>query len=112
MYTHTVHGDCEDGRNVHTSSREEYKRQAEFIGQGIMLHKFNDVINTCKLGKVHSIFDRDICFDHCSLRENCVAVETSEAGCQFCLNATYDSSRIQQANMISTYVKSGAMEGI
>ena len=111
VYIENVYGNCTDEGNVDTSSRDEYKIQTAFVSYSIDWHKFNELINSCEFGKLHNIFDRNACFDHCSLRENCVAVELSVTGCHFGLIAEYDSSRIDQADLSITYVKTSEMEG-
>ena len=77
----------------------------------ILFYKFIDVINSCRLGRLHNIFDRNVCFDHCTLREDCNGIDVSEGGCRLCLSAEYDVSRQDSVDFSRIYINRNAMRG-
>ena len=42
------------------------------------------LLNSCIFGKIMEISEEHLCFGHCLLRDNCIAVKTSFEGCQMC----------------------------
>ena len=111
IYTGAVYSHC----TVDTSSRTDYKPAAYFMNHAVKSRKMNDTLNNCKFGKSHNIFEGNICMDHCSLRSNCVAVQTSGAGCRFCVLADYDPSRVEkmeEPSFRATYVNASALESM
>ena len=107
MYIETAYCDC----NTDTSSRLDYQLASNIEHDIVMSYKMTDTLNNCLFGKYHSIFDRNTCFDHCTLqgRSTCLAVQTSDEGCRFCLLAEYDSLRAGAVDFHITYVTANAL---
>ena len=99
---------CNSGQNT----RENYIFRPQETKDIILFNKFNDVINSCRFGKRHSIFDRNSCFDHCTLRgKECKGVQTSEEGCKFCLSAEFDQSRKDNVDFSNIYINRTTLRG-
>ena len=41
------------------------------------------LFSNCKFGRIMAMQEERLCFNHCTLRDNCVAVNTTD-GCQMC----------------------------
>ena len=44
----------------------------------------NMLLNSCRFGRNMGLPDERLCYDHCTLRDNCFAVNVSSDGCQMC----------------------------
>ena len=109
MHIASAYSEC----STDTSSRLDYQLAIGIKNHAIKSHKMNDTLNSCSFGKYHNIFDSNACFDHCTLRRsNCLAVQTSNAGCRFCVPADYDPSRVETVDFQITYVTTYALESI
>ena len=108
IYIETAYCNC----YTDTSSRRNYQLASNIEHDAILSHKMKDTLNNCLFGKYHSIFDKNTCFDHCTVRgrSTCLTVQTSDEGCRFCLLAVYDSSRADAVDFHLTYVTADALE--
>ena len=49
------------------------------------------LLNSCNFGRLKDMSEGRMCFEHCTLRNNCMAVNISSEGCQMCyLNELLD----------------------
>ena len=110
LVIYQVHALCNSAFNEHVNNRADYILRPLESEDSALFQTFNDIINSCYLGKLHSIFDRNACFDHCTLRGgNCVGVESSPDGCRFCLSAEYDENRHENVDFSRLYVNVTAL---
>ena len=110
LVIYQVYAFCNSASNEHVNNRADYISRPLESEDSALFQTFNDIINSCYLGKFHRIFDRNACFDHCTLRGwNCVGVESSPDGCRFCLSAEYDENRHENADFNHLYVNRTAL---
>ena len=69
--------------DVQTSSKGIYEHFDDIRTQSRMRAR-NMLLNSCRYGAIIEISDEQLCFDHCTLRDNCIAVNTTFEGCQMC----------------------------
>ena len=68
------------------------------------------VTNNCLFGKGQSLADLNHCYKHCSLRENCVAIYTSNEGsCRMCYNGT-EASNYDDFNHDNMFIRLEVLE--
>ena len=107
-----THGNCKNEQNEGLNSRANYVLRPTEETNSILFHKFNYVINSCRLGKQHELYDRNVCFDHCTLHGgDCLGVEISSIGCKFCLRAQYNGNRIANVDFNQTYINNNVVRG-
>ena len=103
---------CNNGQIESVNDRENYYLRPHESNDSTLYEQFNHVINSCQLGKIHSIFDRNACFDHCTLRGvTCVGVEMSPHGCRFCYSADFDVQRQDDIDVNRVYINRNALVG-
>ena len=69
--------------DVQSSSTGNYEHVDDIQTQSRMRAR-NMLLNSCRLGKITDTLGEHLCFDHCTLRNNCIAVNTAFEGCQMC----------------------------
>ena len=87
----------------HSCSYSQYRKQEEannyakissFLPDPIRKNYARIILNNCVFGREQSlshILHLRYCFDHCSMRETCVAVHFEEDYCRFCYDGTHTS---------------------
>ena len=63
------------------------------------------ILNSCTVGTIMEMSQESLCFEHCTLRDNCIAVNTSD-GCQMCyLNDLLDDEAPFHPGSSNVYIR-------
>ena len=69
-----------------------YARLSSLYGDSNRKYNARMILDNCTFGREQSlshILDLRYCFDHCSMRDACVAINMEEDHCRFCYNGTH-----------------------
>ena len=101
---------------VNTDSSDGYQL-AQNVSQDDELDNILNILNIlfqrCRFGKSNVLPTASLCFDHCSVRRACFAVEFDETtgSCKFCIATNNDPQGISNVKMNTTYVRTDALIG-
>ena len=74
LFLQLIYVDGYDAPFCPSQTVTRYERITSFSLDPIRKNYANIVISNCKFGKEQHITNLEHCFDHCSLRDNCVAI--------------------------------------
>ena len=98
-----VEGHCTYGSRLNA----EYLLASDILRDETLSSSLSETLSNCTFGKIHYFGPTmffSLCLQHCSLRDNCVAVYAGNASCQFCLKVENMTQTIDQLDFSRIYV--------
>ena len=92
----------------HKSESDNYVTISALVNSSNEEHNVCIRMKSCEFGRIQMI-PHNLCYAHCSMRNNCIAISYEAEGCQLCYNSSYTPS-LSNADQEKTYIKQDALD--